>query len=633
MKNIKLALLCLALSNICFIESMEEQEEEEYDKYYQQQMMNLDENKKEPNNPNLSFVIDDPSFSSPFFYNPESTIQNTECMNDEHEADTSSKKSFDDLLKQLAALNFSQDTENLSLSDSPSSFSQIIEEFFNSTDDLYAALNKSLEYLSSIDENWGTMYEQVNVDTPKFIYLIVKKLSMIEDIKPIFHQTMEETSNSHGKISADETIKAILICSRIDIDQFSIEKFYALFDKLNKGFRNIVEDYNDVLLPHLSNVHQSLWLPIVQLQIETGYPLVELTNLSINAFLMGNKDLIKFMIVQGVIPVDPIFNAALAGNLNYLQSTKFDINAIEPLTGLSLLGFAALGDNQEIADALIRSGADIDLGNPLHVAAFFGSLPIAKLLVQAGANVNAKSTIKYFPKYRPIDMALIGNHIEIAKFLFDHELNSGETVVDTDQHQTFECALSTKDKNMIELFLNSYPQCFSSTYLSKSPFPSNVTPLHLATQYNWIRIATLLLNAGVSLNIKTNKYGNTPLHFASDFGHYKIAKLLLEADARIEPKNHQGLAALDLARLTFVYANNKGEKINAANTYQLLYNANKEVLNECYPEDLSPYTIHVKRRLSHETLKSSSTVHNKRQKTKLTKKLLPKKEINPLKDY
>ena len=71
-----------------------------------------------------------------------------------------------------------------------------------------------------------------------------------------------------------------------------------------------------------------------------------------------------------------------------------DLNAQNPQTGLTPLAWASFAGKIEIAEQLIKAGADLngknrDGGTPLHEAAFMGRDRIARLLLRNGADMDA----------------------------------------------------------------------------------------------------------------------------------------------------------------------------------------------------------------------------------------------------
>lgn len=72
-----------------------------------------------------------------------------------------------------------------------------------------------------------------------------------------------------------------------------------------------------------------------------------------------------------------------------------DVNAQEPLSGVTPLSWAALHGHAEVAGLLIEHGADLEARNrdgarPLHAAAFLGHTEVVKLLIESGADIEAK---------------------------------------------------------------------------------------------------------------------------------------------------------------------------------------------------------------------------------------------------
>lgn len=97
--------------------------------------------------------------------------------------------------------------------------------------------------------------------------------------------------------------------------------------------------------------------------------------------------------------------AVMTGNLEVVNqhiAAGSDINKKDQMSGSTPLITAATFDQKEIAKVLIDAGADLSLKNndgatPLHVAAFFCRVEIAQLLIDANADKNAKNNFGATP--------------------------------------------------------------------------------------------------------------------------------------------------------------------------------------------------------------------------------------------
>lgn len=96
---------------------------------------------------------------------------------------------------------------------------------------------------------------------------------------------------------------------------------------------------------------------------------------------------------------DSIWSAAKTGDIKAIKQHLADgvgVNARDGELGVTPLTWAALLGQTEAIELLIQKGADVnarnkDGGIPLHGAAFLGETEIVILLIQKGADVNAKN--------------------------------------------------------------------------------------------------------------------------------------------------------------------------------------------------------------------------------------------------
>ncbi len=106
-----------------------------------------------------------------------------------------------------------------------------------------------------------------------------------------------------------------------------------------------------------------------------------------------------------------LWGAARAGDLGVIErhlTGGAGVDAVDPVQGVTPLISAALTDQTEAIELLIRRGANVnglsnDGGTALHAAAFLGHENAVELLVRNGAKVNAKNN----RGNTPLDVALL----------------------------------------------------------------------------------------------------------------------------------------------------------------------------------------------------------------------------------
>jgi ankyrin repeat protein len=133
-------------------------------------------------------------------------------------------------------------------------------------------------------------------------------------------------------------------------------------------------------------------------------------------------------------PAASVWDATAQGDLKLVKrylDAGADVNQTLQVRvagyGGTLLHIAALADQKEIGKLLLDRGANIEAkatdaneGTPLHWAAFAGRRAFCEFLVQAGADVNSRDV----NGYTPLDAALGMSHLAVAEFL---RLKGGKT--------------------------------------------------------------------------------------------------------------------------------------------------------------------------------------------------------------
>jgi uncharacterized protein len=167
----------------------------------------------------------------------------------------------------------------------------------------------------------------------------------------------------------------------------------------------------------------------------------------------GKKDVVAALLETGV-ELD-VFEAAATGRVERLRALIAGApalaNAYSP-DGFTPLGFAVFFNQPDIVNALLESGADVNLPSresmkvtPLASAAAANQTEIARVLIARGANVNAKAASGHIPLHE----ASANGNLDLVKLLID---NGADVNAKTDDGKTpYDFALEYKRDEVIEL--------------------------------------------------------------------------------------------------------------------------------------------------------------------------------------
>ncbi|HQP04983.1 MAG TPA: ankyrin repeat domain-containing protein, partial [Bacteroidales bacterium] len=201
--------------------------------------------------------------------------------------------------------------------------------------------------------------------------------------------------------------------------------------------------------------------------------------------------------------------------------------------------FASKEGSFEIAQLLIEKGANVNARNeygetPLHFASKEGSFEIAQLLIERGANVNAKA--KY--SHTPLHYASEG-YLDIAKLLIEKGADVNAKISDDLRYYAGYTPLHFASKEgsfeIAQLLIEK-----GADVNAKNEFGE--TPLHLAST----DMAELLIEKGANVNAR-NEYGETPLHYLKGYLGMAMAELLIEKGADVNAKAKYGYTPLHFA--------------------------------------------------------------------------------------
>ena len=198
---------------------------------------------------------------------------------------------------------------------------------------------------------------------------------------------------------------------------------------------------------------------------------------------------------------------------------------------------------------------NLSKNTPLHVAAQYSNLRIAKFLLQKGASIDATNKQGNTPFY----YAMAYHKYDAARFLLEMgaDINAtdedGNTVAhNVAQYPISHLCFSLKEQGENEINSERLAKHFreiDANILFGKKADINVknkrgyTPLHIAILSSNYEFASDLLEKGADRDAKNNKE-NTPLHIAIEYQSVPAVQLLLERGADINAQDGNGNTAL-----------------------------------------------------------------------------------------
>ena len=156
---------------------------------------------------------------------------------------------------------------------------------------------------------------------------------------------------------------------------------------------------------------------------------------------------------------------------------------------------AVKADDLKRVQALISGGADVNesglFGNPLHMAVAKGSVEIARVLIDAGADIEAEGS----SGAHPLHTAALGNKTAVTALLIEHGAN-----------------VDARDSKAM-------------------------TPLIVSATFGYVKIAGALLEAGADPELEDDASHWRAIHHAAFNGHLEVTELLLSNGVNVNQPN------------------------------------------------------------------------------------------------
>lgn len=274
------------------------------------------------------------------------------------------------------------------------------------------------------------------------------------------------------------------------------------------------------------------------------------------AVILGNEDLMKaFDVLIGADPKNPKYpeftdkfemvrathlameSAPLPAAdkqrrlqvLGHLLATKPDLTKDEVITSAARVG------DPDVAKLLLDAGANVNEKtsmwlSPLHMAATRpGNSPLIELLIAAGADIEASNKFGQ----TPLMIAAICNAPLVVKSLIKHG-----AAVDAEDLQRLSvigyAAMSGNDEMVKIIHQAGGPELIR--------FAQKAILMHRAARFGSMELTRILLAEGVPIN-QRDPEGFTPLLTAVEADHRDLAAFLLEkgADTKVRTKRGDGL--------------------------------------------------------------------------------------------
>jgi ankyrin repeat protein len=239
---------------------------------------------------------------------------------------------------------------------------------------------------------------------------------------------------------------------------------------------------------------------------------------------------------------EDLLQATESGDVDAIRKligTGVDVDAADEW-GVTALMVAASKGNSEIAQLLIEQGANVNR-TCVHINAVY-QVSIRAAVKRLGEALGSPVATVFVPPETPdpttaLMVTAYHGHIEVARLLIDAgaQLNIAKGKGITALIIAASCGYSDHARLLVD--------AGADVDLADD---SGRTALYFASWKGHLEIVSLLIAAGANVNARTTG-GWTALMAAANFGNTEMARLLIETGADVNFRNEQGHTALVLA--------------------------------------------------------------------------------------
>ena len=342
----------------------------------------------------------------------------------------------------------------------------------------------------------------------------------------------------------------------------------GLYHELCRVFdKTTLEDTNDFLNNHDELLNSFLKLSVDKNHKHVTEVLVQHTGCDVNvrdrmgesvirrAVRRGNNDVVRLLIDGGAD-----IHHDVSGALYDSSNVREYLEGRGPCTNMTLIMEAAQNNQVDVIETLVAEGCSVNEPDrytgktALHLAAANGSVPCARVLLGAGAELDAQDT----RGNTPLMMSVFGGYLEMTSML----VSLGSSVntrccltrppiiwaIDHENIPMIKLLLdSGADPNIVDNFDNRSPLHFAveqrlercAEHLVKQGALVNAldisqrSPTLLATRLNSPTIVRFLLESDGDPS-QSDNLGSSPLVDAIYQGYFDIARLLIQFNCRLD---------------------------------------------------------------------------------------------------
>ncbi|XP_055375684.1 ankyrin-1 [Condylostylus longicornis] len=224
----------------------------------------------------------------------------------------------------------------------------------------------------------------------------------------------------------------------------------------------------------------------------------------------------------------PLMTAISNGNEEvafYLLTKEAKIN-LQDDQGFTAIYYAAVMNNVRLTSHLLQNGARPFVTHYLlHICVQNNFLEIARLLIEAGENVNIR-----FSGYTPLYLAIKQCNADMVDYLLKNGAQKFNRSVTKEFHVAVQNAESLNDFIKVARVLLDHGVCMDDeNYWGE-------TPLMTAIMLEQFEIAAFLIKEGADINkIRNENYADNFL-FEKSHPNWNLLKLLVNAGLKIHPK-------------------------------------------------------------------------------------------------